>query len=162
MPRQHAALMWQGFPHAQSETGSPQVTSSLEEADLVAGMEDLKLTSKGGRPLTLTPEQLRTMTREQLIGIWKDYVNQLAVLLLELERGDSPSAGDTIKQYIEEVVRSCMRQSDFTGLTYCTNWLQVLVSLRCSRPDLRPSTTCMQLVKLCSADESEQRRDDEC
>ena len=72
---------------------------------MVAGMEDLKLTSKGGRPLTLTPEQLRTMTRDQLISIWKDYVNQLAVLLVELERGDTPSAADTIKQYIEEVVR---------------------------------------------------------
>ena len=82
-----------------------QVSSSLEEADVVAGMEDLKLTSKGGRPLTLTPEQLRTMTREQLISIWKDYVNQLAVLLVEVERGDNPSAADTIKQYIEEVVR---------------------------------------------------------
>ncbi len=81
-----------------------QVSSSLEEADVVAGMEDLKLTSKGGRALTLTPEQLRTMTRDQLIGIWKDYVNQLAVLLVELERGDTPAAGDTIKQYIEEVV----------------------------------------------------------
>jgi len=83
----------------------------LEEADVVAGMEDLKLTSKGGRALTLTPEQLRTMTRDQLIGIWKDYVNQLAVLLVELERGDTPAAGETIKQYIEEVVSTLLIQS---------------------------------------------------
>ena len=88
----------------ETDKQSVQVSSSLEEADVVAGMEDLKLTSKGGRALTLTPEQLRTMTRDQLIGIWKDYVNQLAVLLVELERGDTPAAGDTIKQYIEEVV----------------------------------------------------------
>ena len=153
-----------------------QGSSSLEESDLVAGMEDLKLTSKGGRPLTLTPEQvhscnqtceqwfqgetfvrvthlgfvlrpscistidvltlliyfrqhanhvrdsqpairgvlmftsicvvqLRTMTREQLVDIWRDYINQLAVLLVELERGDNATAADTIKQYVEEVVR---------------------------------------------------------
>ena len=46
------------------------------------------------------------MTREQLVDIWRDYINQLAVLLVELERGDNATAADTIKQYVEEVVRS--------------------------------------------------------
>jgi hypothetical protein len=45
------------------------------------------------------------MTREQLIDIWRDYVNQLAVLLVELERGENATAAETIKQYVEEVVR---------------------------------------------------------
>ena len=45
------------------------------------------------------------MTREQLIDIWRDYVNQLAVLLVELERGENGTAAETIKQYVEEVVR---------------------------------------------------------
>ena len=105
----------------------PQVSSTLEDADLVAGMEDLKLTSEGGRPLTLTPEQLRSMTRDRLIAIWKDYVNQLAVLLVELERGDNPAAGDTIKQYIEEVVSICLSQGDSSSMPHA-----FVVSLVCA------------------------------
>ena len=45
-----------------------QGSSSLEESDLVAGMEDLMLTSKGGRPLTLTPEQVHPKPRNLKTG----------------------------------------------------------------------------------------------
>ena len=80
------------------------VGSDSAEEEAAEGMDDLHLTSQGGQELILTPKQLRTLTRPQLVRIWKGYVNELAQLLLLLEKGDHP-ASVTIKQYVEELVR---------------------------------------------------------
>lgn len=91
----------------QSPTGRVCVqsaSSGVSEDEAVAGMEDLHLTAQGGQQLTLTPKQLRTLTKQQLVRIWKGYINQLAELLVGLEKGDQ-NAGTTIKKYVGELVR---------------------------------------------------------
>ena len=69
-------------------------------------MEDLQVSDQHGQAMTYTPEQVKAFTHGQAVSIWKGYVNQMAVLLVEADAGTNPGTQSTLQRLVGELVRS--------------------------------------------------------
>eukprot|EP00891_Asterochloris_glomerata_P009777 jgi/Astpho2/9777/Aster-x1607 len=101
----------------------PQASAGLATAvdDDLAGTfkDDLTLTVRDGTPMKLSPAQVKQMSREDLVKIWKpsgflcsseEYVTQLAMALLEQGRKpDNEGVTERIKRLVNEATVLSMR-----------------------------------------------------
>lgn len=72
--------------------------------------DDLTLTVREGQPLVLTPSQVKNMTLEDMVSIWKEYVNELAQGLVDVDKNPQDVvAAEKIKRLCNESTILCMR-----------------------------------------------------
>lgn len=72
--------------------------------------DDLTLTVRDGQPLVLTPSQVKNMTLNDMVNIWKEYVNELAQSLIDIDKNPQDVvAADKIKRLCNEATILCMR-----------------------------------------------------
>lgn len=72
--------------------------------------DDLTLTVREGQPLVLTPSQVKNMTLDDMVSIWKEYVNELAQSLVDVDKNSQDvMAADKIKRLCNEATILCMR-----------------------------------------------------
>eukprot|EP00884_Botryococcus_braunii_P020829 jgi/Botrbrau1/742/Bobra.0181s0002.2 len=74
--------------------------------------ESLTLTVRDGQTLVLTPDNVKNLRREELCVLWREYVAQLRVVMVEIHQTHEPSGGPRhlrIARLVDEVCLLGMR-----------------------------------------------------
>ncbi|KAL3143404.1 hypothetical protein ABBQ38_002227 [Trebouxia sp. C0009 RCD-2024] len=72
--------------------------------------DDLTLTVREAQPLVLTPSQVKNMTLDDMVSIWKEYVNELAQSLVDIDKSPQDVvAAEKIRRLCNEATILCMR-----------------------------------------------------
>ncbi|KAK9844570.1 hypothetical protein WJX74_004153 [Apatococcus lobatus] len=104
----HAAAVLSPSLALTGSTGTSTAASGMtwQEGKLAGA---LTLTVKGGQPIQMTAEQVNTLQPDTLKILWKAYVNQLALSLMELEGGNGATAGARLAQLTQEACDLLLR-----------------------------------------------------
>jgi hypothetical protein len=88
---------------------APQAAAS-EDSISETFKDTLHLEVKEGQELTVTPQQIKSMSREGLIKIWKEYVNELGACLVELDNNPGEThLQERVARMINDVTILVMR-----------------------------------------------------